>query len=226
MLDNDPRRMMVRLAVAMMAADGRVTPNEIASLERLEERGLGPLRMLVGSEIERAVRAPIDLHETCSILAAANPGAGAVAFAAVADIAAADGLDVSESRLLDQIAPLLGLTREVAAEILRATAQPVDAAPAAVMREAAPPASDAPPKPSATRLGDRAASSSARACEQLGVAPDATPAAIDEAYRRLVARYDPARVLDLGPEFAVLAVRRLTAATAAYELARAGAEGA
>jgi hypothetical protein len=34
------------------------------------------------------------------------------------------------------------------------------------------------------------------------------------------------RVLDLGPEFAVLAVRRLAAATTAYELARAGAHGA
>jgi hypothetical protein len=57
MLDSDFRRMIARLAVAVMAADGRATPNEILALERLADRGLGPLRSLVGSEIERTARA-------------------------------------------------------------------------------------------------------------------------------------------------------------------------
>lgn len=58
-----------------------------------------------------------------------------------------------------------------------------------------------------------------RARDLLGVGPHATREDVDAAYLRLVAFYDPAKVLDLGPEFVVLAVRRLGQATTAYQIA-------
>jgi DnaJ-domain-containing protein 1 len=63
----------------------------------------------------------------------------------------------------------------------------------------------------------------ARASARLGIEPGADADSIDEAYRRIIARYDPTRVLPLGPEFAALAVRRLADATAAYETLRSHA---
>jgi DnaJ-domain-containing protein 1 len=57
-----------------------------------------------------------------------------------------------------------------------------------------------------------------RARSLLGVGPHATRDEIDAAYLRLVAFYDPAKVMDLGPEFVVLAVRRLGQATTAYQI--------
>jgi tellurite resistance protein len=224
MLDNEPRRMIVRLAVAVMAADGRITPNEIAGLERLEERGLGPLRSLVGSEIERAARMPIDLAETCRVLETGTPQARALAFAAAAEIAAADGIDDGERRLLVAIAPMLGVPDDVVADVLRTATEEPRHVPPAPPASAARRAEDAPPPRMASASGG-AESPCARARALLGVAPDASAADIDAAYRRVVERYDPAGVFELGPEFAVLAVRRLAAATAAYELARSGAEG-
>ena len=52
----------------------------------------------------------------------------------------------------------------------------------------------------------------------LGLEPGASAAAVDEAYRAVIERYQPIKVLDLGPEFAILAVRRLAAATAGYTM--------
>lgn len=58
-----------------------------------------------------------------------------------------------------------------------------------------------------------------RARSLLGVGPHATRDDVDAAFLRLVAFYDPAKVMDLGPEFVVLAVRRLGQATTAYQIA-------
>jgi hypothetical protein len=58
-----------------------------------------------------------------------------------------------------------------------------------------------------------------RARDMLGVGPHATREDVDAAYLRLVSFYDPAKVMDLGPEFVVLSVRRLGQATTAYQIA-------
>lgn len=47
----------------------------------------------------------------------------------------------------------------------------------------------------------------------------------EAAYAALVRRYDPTSVLELGSEFAVLAVQKLSAMTAAHLAARAALEG-
>ena len=47
---------------------------------------------------------------------------------------------------------------------------------------------------------------------------------MESAYRAVVERYQPAKVIDLGPEFAVLAVNRLAAATEAFTELSGGGE--
>ena len=60
----------------------------------------------------------------------------------------------------------------------------------------------------------------------LGVDPEAETDVLNARYRHLVQSYDPAKMIDLGPEFAVLAVQRLSDVTAAYRiLASAHATG-
>jgi len=54
----------------------------------------------------------------------------------------------------------------------------------------------------------------------LGVEPGARPEEVDAAYAALLARYDPLKVIELGPEFAVLAVRKLRVVTHAFEVVR------
>ena len=48
-MNNDeinPRRLIARLAVAVMVADGRITPSEHEAVRRLDQLGLGPLSQL------------------------------------------------------------------------------------------------------------------------------------------------------------------------------------
>ena len=52
----------------------------------------------------------------------------------------------------------------------------------------------------------------------LGLDASARRADLDEAYRRLVERYDPSKVIELGADFAALAVRKLGELTDAYEI--------
>jgi hypothetical protein len=64
------------------------------------------------------------------------------------------------------------------------------------------------------------ASDADRAFQLLGIAPSDSLEQADAAYAGLVRRYNPATVLELGTEFAVLAVKKRNAATAAYEAVR------
>ena len=110
MEERDPRRMIVRLAVAMMAADGRITPSELSTAEELDRLGLGPLSALAQEEIDRAVQQPIDLADTCRGLAKLSPEGGRIILSILADIAAADGAVTSREReMLSEIAGLLML---------------------------------------------------------------------------------------------------------------------
>ena len=59
----------------------------------------------------------------------------------------------------------------------------------------------------------------------LGLGAGASADQTDAAYAALVRRYNPAGVIDLGPEFAVLAVQRLNAITEAYVAARQALAG-
>jgi DnaJ-domain-containing protein 1 len=225
--------MLVRLAVAMMAADGRITSGELSAAGALDGLGLGPLSALMGEEIERAVKQPIDLDDTCAHLARLSPEAGLVVLSILAEIAAADGVvSAPERDTLRAVATRMKLPPGSADEALARQevgltdgperSHPAEAAGAPT---APSPGSSAPkPQPSRSQSGAAAASESlARAYALLGVRPGASRVELEDAYRLALDRYNPTKVIDLGTEFASLAVRKLAQATAAFEFALSAA---
>lgn len=214
----DGRRMIARLAVATMLADGRVTGREVAALGVLDELGLGRFEPLVREELERSETQAIDLAETCVPLRGISADAAALIVGSLVEVAAADRqVSDAERRTLQTIAAHLGVpvqrTQRLieAAAARRSPASPFTPQPDA---ESERPAPDAPPRlavePGLPREG-------LQAFARLGLEPTRDRARVDAAYLGLVDRFDPARVANLGPEFVVLAVRKLDEVTAAYE---------
>lgn len=212
---DDPRRLVARLAVAVMAADRRVGPTELAALEglaprelpaigRLDGLGLGALSTLAFEEARRTDAQPPALDETCAALRATLPRAIPVVLAALSEIAASDGpLVPAETRILGAIAKRLGMPANEARLLFATT----------VAAELAPGEAD-------LTIGRRRPVSSvalAQARRVLGVQAGARPEAVEAAYRRLVERYNPAKVAALGGDFAALAVRKLAGITDAYD---------
>ena len=227
--EQDPRRLIVRLAVAVMIADGRITATECDAMAYLDRLGLGPLSTLVDEEVGRASRHPIDLIDTCEGLADASPQAAAVILTLLAEIAAADG-SVSEQELatFDTVAKQLGLSSIESDHILDLAVSShgarllrgADAASAAA-KLTVPPAPEPHRPPPRNGSGvSSAAPDLKRARRILGVTPDADREQVDRAYMALVQRYDPTQLAALGPEFAALAVRKLAEATAAFQALR------
>jgi DnaJ-domain-containing protein 1 len=196
-----------RLVAAMMVADRRVAMEEIDAGNRLDRIGLGPLSPLVGEELQRATRMPIDLDEPCAALHAAGPALIGTVLAALAGVAASDGvIDDDERRVFGAIASRLGAETSRIADHVGDDARGDGVAPA-------PPAEPGARTPAAADDG-------ANALRALGLGAAANPAEVDAAYLRLVAQYDPAKVAQLGADFVVLAVRKLAALTELYEVAR------
>jgi uncharacterized tellurite resistance protein B-like protein len=217
----DIRRLIARLAVAIMAADGRITTAELGSLRRLDDLGLGPLGDIAREEIERAAREPIDVAATCTSLPALTHEAADLLLGALAELAACDRhLADREREVFHLVAGHLGLDAAAAARMLE------DALTAArafedVLPARAGGASEAAPCASADGAQE-AVAPLRRALRVLGLEPGAARSRIDAAFLDRVQRYDPAKVGELGPEFAALAVRRLAVITDAYEVAIAG----
>jgi DnaJ-domain-containing protein 1 len=135
------------------------------------------------------------------------PDAAPTILAALASIAASDE-DLSEAELevLAEVASDLGLASVETERILDAVfrlAEPATAAPVPPQLAA---------RPSLDPQLDRA-------LLVLGLDTLARRADLDQSYRRLIERYDPAKVIDLGPDFAAVAVRKLAEVTDAYRLA-------
>jgi uncharacterized tellurite resistance protein B-like protein len=229
LMDTDPRRLIARLAVAVMVADGRITPSEYEALEHLDSLGLGPLSDLAEDEIRHAAHHPIDLRATCEGLARATPQAAAVVLSVLAEIAASDrSVSRVELETIRSVATLLGLSTTQAAHILSA----------AMTEYGATLAADAVGEPGATSSGTRPERVTVirrkdpeptaaphvepaelqNAYRVLGIAAGASRAHVDAAYLDLVTRYNPANVAVLGAEFAALAVRKLATVTAAFEV--------
>lgn len=76
------------------------------------------------------------------------------------------------------------------------------------------------------RLGLGPLSALAHAFALLGVRPGASRVELENAYRAALERYNPNKAIDLGTEFASLAVQKLAQATAASEFVLAAAEDA
>jgi hypothetical protein len=196
-----------RLVAAMMVADRRLTMEEIDAGNRLDRIGLGPLSPLVHEELQRATRMPIDLDEPCAALRGAGSAVIGTVLAALAGVAISDGtIDDDESRVFGAIAARLGAGTRGIADHVGDDVRGDGVAPA-------PPAG--PGVRTSVASDDRA-----KALGALGLGAAANPAEVDAAYLRLVAHYDPARVVALGADFVVLAVRKLAALTELYEVAR------
>jgi DnaJ-domain-containing protein 1 len=204
--EDDVRRLIARLAVAVVAADGRITAAEMAALERLDVLGLGPLAELAREEIERAIQQPVDVRATCAALPPLRQETAAVLLTVLAELAATDRLLAPREReVFAAVAGHLGVGAATAAHILEAAMSP---RPHHAPEDVAPRL--APGEPPAQR-----------ALRALGLAAGASRSDIESNYLDLVQRYDPARVAEMGPEFAALAVRRLASITDAYEAALA-----
>lgn len=220
-MEQDPRRSIARLAAAVVAADGRVTPDEIAALGRLDHLGLGLLSGAIGEELGRAAKAPIDLRATCDALASSAPQAAPVVLAVLSDLAAADRtVSPGELEVLARVGALLGLSPAQAEEILAAA---VEGRHARVARTDG----NAPERrvPAGSTFREAAAGGDlGRAFRVLGLEPGADAGSIEAAYLDLVARYDPAGAARLGPEFVALAVHKLARITNAYETLVAAVE--
>lgn len=110
MAATDPRSIIARLAVAVMAADGRITAGELEVASHLDSLGLGDLSGPVRAEIQIAMRDPIDPVAVCGELTPLSREAAATIVAALAEIALADRvLSRRESQVLFLIARALGL---------------------------------------------------------------------------------------------------------------------
>ena len=266
MAATDPRSIVARLAVAVMASDGRITTTEMEVVSHLDSLGLGDLSGPVREQIQVAMREPIDPVAVCGELTPLSREAAATIVAALAEIALADRvLSRRESQVLFLIARALGLDDAETEHLVRGSlvahgaelrpdadepaprpsaTQPPQAPPRAAVPQPTPATAPAPPPPRAAAPQPPAAPRPAerpetprgpqqlhvrerpadgfdldRARTLLGVGPTATREEVDAAYLRLVAFYDPAKVMDLGPEFVVLSVRRLGQATTAYQIA-------
>jgi DnaJ-domain-containing protein 1 len=232
----DPRRLIVRLAVAVMTADGRITAEECEALERFDDLGLGPLCEIAEEEIERAASGPIDLRATCAGLAAAGPRAASVILAALADVAASDRkISPSELGVLEEVAALFGLPDAESHQVINLAAEARHAVAFATGTPGGSGDRSSRPRRRAAQTGQAEDDGATRgetsrprdsdrvladAYRLLGVDAEASDEHLDAAYLALVDRYNPSKVGDLGPEFAVMAVRKLAEITGAFETIR------
>lgn len=232
-LTEGPRELIARLAAAVMIADGRISDAELRAVDHLCELGLGPLSTFVDAEVQRATRTPIDVAGTTAALAALAPQAGNMVVSALADIAASDHeLSRREIEVLSVVAEVLGIDGTEAAHAIRSAAARYGAsigdqapAPGTMSPQITPAAGPEPLRVPEPRAAMPTKSKGVPdeldwALPVLGLAPGASAAEMDAAYTTLVRRYNPAGVIELGPEFAVLAAQKLNAITMAYVAAR------
>jgi tellurite resistance protein len=208
-MQTDLRQLIVRLAVAVMAADSRIRGSELQALERLDGLGLGPIAYLAEEELERALARPVDIRETCEAIATRSPLARGVVLVALAGIAASDGeVSTEERAVLGTIAAYLGVESEEAIHVIGSATLSGHRAEAGTRIEPQAPKPDTPP-----RIGPGLD----QACRVLRVSPNASRAEIDAAYIRLVRRFDPAAMIPDGTDFVALAIRKLAEFTAAFD---------
>jgi len=199
----DPRRGLAQLAVAVMTADGRVNQFEIAAVSRLESLGLGSLAQVVQNEMESVVQGTaIDVVGSCEALGSLRPEWAAAILSTLASIATSDReVSIPEVETLTAIGLGFGLPETTTQEILRLSAAGQAGKP--------------------TTADSRLASTTtpiAWASRTMGIEPAAGVDELNARYFDLVRTFDPAKMIDLGPEFVVLAVHRLSDVTAAYQV--------
>jgi DnaJ-domain-containing protein 1 len=218
----DPAAALARLAVGVMLADGRVTAEEWATARTLDQLGLGPMRERIRAELEEAAAGSLDFAPAIATVAQFPSRARSVVFEVLSQLAAADGeLSSGEVAFLERCAAQWQLAAEAGTErstLEEAAPQLGRRVPIRAVEET--PAREEAQSPEEGGVGVRQQGAEERALEQalavLGLPPNASAAAVEQAFRTLVQRYDPAAMLDLGPEFVLLAIRRLQQIADAY----------
>jgi uncharacterized tellurite resistance protein B-like protein len=232
-MERDPRRLIVRLAVATLTADGRVTPSERQALARLDLLGLGALSAFAEEEIARAAEEPIDVASAVAGLRGVSRETAAVLLFALTEVAANDGtVSPKELAVLATVAEHLDLSRDELMGIVHSVTAGAGANGEAT-GDMLPPAhrrgqSETISTPVIAGVPHATLASAApgsglvleRAYRILGLSPG-DPSHAETAYLALVDRYNPTKVSELGADFAALAVRRLAEVTAAFEMVRA-----
>lgn len=214
-MEDDARHLIIRLAVAIMAADGRITAQERQALSRFDSLGLGALSEIAKEEIRRAELGPVDVRTTCEQLTGISRKAATALIALLTEVAVSDrSLSASERSVLDVAAGHMGIEPSEAQRIITSVIESYGAASVANGDEeddgtlrVSPPVTMEP-----FDLG--------RAYRILGLAPGASRATIDDAYLSMIDRYNPSKIADLGSEFAALAVYKLAEITAAFDAVR------
>jgi tellurite resistance protein len=214
-MDTDLRRLIVRLAVAVMAADSCVRCGELQALERLDELGLGPVFHLAEEEFERARARPVDLRETCEAIVGRSRHPCVLVFAALAGIAASDGeVSTEERAVLATIAAFLGIASDEAAHIIGAATLSAQRPEAGARVE--PVASETLADETPPGIG----SDVDLACGLLGVPADVSQAELDAAYLRLAGFLDPAGQIRFGADVVAEAASKLGEITEAFRILR------
>ena len=192
---------VARVIVPVMIADGRITPDELDVVSRLDLAGLGPLSYRVKGILEGVTGAPLDVAGACRTIRAGGRTVVGAVLSMLARVLGADG--VQSPLGLDRF---LAIAQELGVDVSKARRylRPVRHEPLAM-----PPARRTPPEAVVVAL------------RQLGLPVDATLAEVDAAYLQLVDRYDPGRLAPMGADFVRLAVLELAALTESYERARA-----
>ena len=216
-------RLIVKLAVAVMATDGQITPAELEAIRGLESLGIGSVGEIVREEIEQAMLHPIDLADAYEQLAFAAPQAKAAVLVALIDVALADrNVSAAELGALRRIAGGLRIPPALAQSLFERFSDhaPIDGAngakvemPSVAPRDRNQPAESRAPLPAAPAAANDP-------FRTLGLSAGATREEIDRAYLALVEQYDPVKLVTLGPEFVALAVTKLAALTRSFEAAR------
>lgn len=117
--DNDVRRLIARLAVAMVGVDGHVTSEELTALEEIDRLGLGRLSPMAREELSRATAEPVDVRAVCEELAFLGVPTLRIVLTILAHVAASDAAPTPlEVGLFRTIAAGLGVPAEDATRIL------------------------------------------------------------------------------------------------------------
>jgi len=197
-------RPLIDLAMSVVHADGKVLPAEVRTVKtyftevfELEGDEIDALRSAMKQE------PPQQLEEIVAAVGSRLPALGvAEVLAVLADISACDGeVHPAEVDVIRRAAILMGV-------------QPGDWEP--IARELGLVGG-----PSAVRQSP-GAMAAAEAYRVLGVAPGASRAEIQAAYRKLVTEYHPDRVTNLPGEFQKLAHEKMTQINAAYDTLKKG----
>lgn len=182
---------LLLLSAAIIKADGRTTPQELATLRSFFSRNFGSK---AGNDAEEIVKELLskdfNLYEVCSqVRSYMNYSQRLQLYHYLVSLAACDGFHQRETDILEVIATYIGLSQNEVESIF------------AQFR----------PK------GDSNGNSNDRNYKILGISPSATNEDVKKAYRKMAVKYHPDKVATLGEDIQKAAEEKFKTISQAYE---------